>query len=510
MKRRLKGVAALLLVLCLLLPGRALAAGSTLTVSAVSGRQGESVTVEVCLSSDEICGGSFTLRYDSAALELTGAESRAGGLCLVNPSSAGSVNVAVAGVNPIGDVTLCALTFRILEDTSVDGTPVTVSAPRFYGAEGESILPEITAGTVSRDCVQLRLVSAETTQYQSVRAEVHLDGLAPAGGNFAITYDPAVLEPASVLPLEGLNGALCEYSIEEEGILRVSFAAAQAVDEGALCAAVFRVIGAAGGTSEMELTDVRTYDEQDAPMDTQVSGGVISVLPPSERAPKLWVVGGSVGEDGTATAGILLQGRGSIYGGGLTLRYDPRMTVKAEPAAGCQVYDAGNGELRLSWARDSAYMDETLLTLSIADAVEGELTLSGVQLYDAEGKPVSDVDVRPGRISAAAMLAAAVDEDKTVLETEKDMQTLSLTVDLADVRYYTEEPVPNLTPVLAVYDENGRMVGTSREEAQLLGGIAEIPMSVSTSGEIAEFCVLLLDGGDAVIPLCGALKQEVN
>ena len=510
MKRRLKGAAALLLGLCLLLPGKALAAGSTLTVSAVSGRQGENVTVEVRLSSDEICGGSFTLRYDSALLELTDAESRVDGLCFVNPGAEGSVKVAVAGMNPLGDVTVCALTFRILEDTPADGTPVTVSAPRFYGGEGESVLPEVIAGTVSRACVQLRLVSTETTQYQSVRAEVQLKGLAPAGGNFAITYDPAVLEPASVLPLEGLNGALCEYSIEEKGILRISFAAAQAVGEGSLCAAVFRVIGAAGGTSELELTDVRTYDEQDTPMDTQVSGGTISVLPPSERAPKLWVVGGSVGEDGTATAGVFLQGRGSIYGGGLTLKYDPRMTVDAKPADGCQVYDAGNGELRLSWASDSAYMNETLLTLTVADAVEGELILSDVQIYDAEGNPVSDVDIRPGRISAAAMLSAVVDEEKTVLETKGEVQTLSTTVDLADVRYYTEMPVSDLAPVLAVYDENGRMLGISREEARLQGGVAEIPMSVSASGEIADFRVLLLDGEGTAIPLCGALKQEVN
>ena len=94
MKRRLKGAAALLLGLCLLLPGKALAAGSTLTVSAVSGRQGENVTVEVRLSSDEICGGSFTLRYDSALLELTDAESRVDGLCFVNPGAEGSAPTA--------------------------------------------------------------------------------------------------------------------------------------------------------------------------------------------------------------------------------------------------------------------------------------------------------------------------------------------------------------------------------------------------------------------------------
>ena len=60
MKKLWKSCLALLVLVGLLLPTSAAGTG-TLTISSVSGEQGETVSVEVRLQSVDVCGGSFNL-----------------------------------------------------------------------------------------------------------------------------------------------------------------------------------------------------------------------------------------------------------------------------------------------------------------------------------------------------------------------------------------------------------------------------------------------------------------
>ena len=75
----------------------------------------------------------------------------------------------------------------------------------------------------------------------------------------------------------------------------------------------------------VRLTDVRLYDENSQPLDTSVTDGTISVTAPSSRDPKLWIVGGALQDDGTATVAVVLQGQGVTCGGNFDLCFDSSM-----------------------------------------------------------------------------------------------------------------------------------------------------------------------------------------
>lgn len=507
MKKQVKRSMALLLTLVLLLSGRAFAA-VRLEISSASGKQGERVTVEVSLSGDDaVYAGNFSIQYDHDELDLVSADKVGNWLGMVNPSdAAGDVRLSFSSVStPVDTGVVCTLTFLVKAAAPVDGSALTIKNARFYGADGNVLTDvEVLVGTVSRDCVYVRLNCSDTVENQSVRVEVSLDGkLRPAGGNFTITYDENVLTPTAVLPLGSAAGAQFTQNLDVPGQVRISFAGSRSLENGSLCAVIFRAKAGAGSGTQMELRDVRAYDTDSQPLDTAVAGGSVSVVVPTEKDPKLWVVGGALGEDGIAEASVLLQGRGVVCGGQFTLLYDASMSVEVEPEAGVQIRTEP-GKIHVSWASETpALGEQILLTVRFTGALESSLTFDGdVCLYDSD-KPITVVDIRPGQITGQAVVTAVVDEME-VQETAGG-SLVTVTVDLADVQYYTEEKTESVTPVLALY-ENGRLKGMQmQKQAELTDGVAEISLTAASSGSVTEYRVFVLNSAPSAEPLCPAM-----
>ena len=500
-------LSAVLLLLSFTVPQRSLAAG-TLELSKVSGAQGDTVVMDVRLTSDDVYSGNFNIRFDSTALRLTAVEKNSALMGAVNQTEDGTVRVSFAQTSLLTDTTLCTLTFQVTADTAVSGSSVYCEQVRLYDLDGIPVSASVIHGTVSRDCAWLRLDSGETAEHQAVRAEVSLAGaLAPFGGNFSISYDPALLKPTSVLPLEGAAKAAFTYNLETPGIVRISFAAASAAKAGPLCAVVFHTIGSAGKTCGLTMSDAQLYDEESRPLDTEISNGSISIVLPSDRDPKLWVVGGALQSDGTAVASLLLQGRGLVHGGQFTLRYMESMELEILENAGCTVSQE-EGALHIALASDTPFGDDvSVLTVKFSGAQESTLSLTDVCLYDGDSKQISVVDIRPGKITALAQLTAVAD-DVTVISAGGH-QTVTIAVDVADICYGAEEPTLSVIPILALY-ENGKLKGLDMQSAvALTGGVSEFSLSASSTGTITEYRVLLLDCVQAMKPLCEALSSDL-
>lgn len=513
MKKYSAFVLALLLAATLLLPPVAYAAG-TLTLTSVSGAVGEQVVVEVCLTSDDVCGGNFDVSFDSACLTLVSAARGSGGwFGAVNEKEPGLVKMSFAQTEPITEATLCLLTFRITADTPAEGAAVELENVRLYNSDYQSVAAEIGFGSVTRDCVWFTLTGADTVENQSVRAEVSLGGaLRPAGGGFTLTYDSSVLQAVSVLPLADGANLQMSWNLDTPGEVRVQFAAAQAELSGTLCAVTFRAVGAAGSSTSLTMSGVRAYDEDSEPLDTAVSAGEVSIVLPSERDPKLWVVGGALEEDGSATASVLLQGRGIVCGGQLTLYYDPAMTAEVSVMEGAAVnHDSATGAVTVSWAASTPPAEaQTLLTLSFTGARESALTFGDdVRLYDGSGSTPLIADIRPGAVTASEQLVPAVDDASAV--STGSGTTLSLSLDLADTGYYTENgALAQVTPMLAVY-EDGRFKGVVLADAvEFENGVAELTLHTTVSGRITEYRVFLVDGSEQVNALCAAVTGAVT
>ena len=508
MKRKIRCALALLLALILMIPQGIYAAG-TLTVTTVSGEKGEQVTVEVCLTGDDVCSGNFNVRFDSSNLLLISAEKVNGSwLSSVNDKEKenGLVRVSFAQTTPLTEAALCRLTFEVLENTPADGTAVTIEGARLYNEDAKLEDCSLVFGSVSRDCVWYTLNSADTVEGQGVRAEVHMSGTQqPCGGNFALTYDADVLRASSVLTLEGLENSQMTYNLEEDGVVRIAFAGEEPVKAGVLCAVVFQVVGSAGSTTAVELSDVRSYDENSKAMDTEITNGEIQVVVPTEDDPKLWVVGGALNEDGTATASIVLQGRGKVCGGQCTLLFDNRMTAVIQAESGVE-YSQQAGKIHVSWAKETpASGAETLITVTFENAVESALTFDGnVRVYDENSEQIGVVDIRPGAITASERVHLLVED--LVVETEEEKSEVAVTIDLADASYFNEEQINTITPMLALY-KDGQLIGLDVSPvSELDNGVAEVSLSAAVDTEITDYAVFV--AGDEAMPLCGAIRPE--
>ena len=405
-------MALVLVLLGFTFPRDSLAVG-TLVLPDVSAPQGNTVSMTATLSSTDICSGSFSLSYDAGELELTEAvlpESNWTGA--INASQAGTIRISFASTTPLDqDEALCHLTFRITGKTPASGTDVAFEDVRLYDRDGIPVECASQDGSVSRsDKVSLTLSSTEAIlQQQAVPVDVILSGdSCPAGGSFHIEYDPLLLEPVSVLPQAGLEGAQLSYNLDTAGIVKISFASVTPRPAGKLCSVVFRVIADAADSTPLSFSQVSMHDENGDHMICTATGGSLEIKAPSENRSELWVTGSSIGTDGTATAAILLDGKELVCGGELTLTYDPAMTVSVSPGYNCSYKVTQAGTLRLSWAGADPYeSNATLASLTFTNAVEGPLLLTDVVLYDSEGSALWDMEVRSGSIDSNVYYDAA-------------------------------------------------------------------------------------------------------
>ena len=511
MKKRLQAalLAAVVLVSALVWAPPAHAVG-TVTVSRVCGAVGELVDVTISLTSDDVDSGNFDVRYDSAALELVQTQTTNEFHCLANPYEAGRVRVSFMRMEAITQAQLCTLTFRVTQDTSADGSAVVLERVILYGNDAP-VGAEVIHGSVERKTVRLSMKPVDTAMYQAVGAVVELGGtLAPAGGNFSISYDPECFEVKSVLALEAMGGALWQYNVVEPGLVRVSFSSATALKAGPLCSVVFQSVGNAGSGSELIISDARMYGEDQNAVDVSVVNGSLNIVVPSDDDPKLWVVGGAMQENGSARAAVVLQGRGYACGGNFTLTYDPAMTVSVQTSADCQInHDTKTGTIQVSWASATPYSGEAeMLAITFMNAVESTVGIENVTLYYAESEAIPVADVRPGKISAAETVTAVVDE--TVVETVGDQSSYTVTVDVADMNYFTDKAVESITSVLALY-EDGRLVGLSMQAMSAFqSGVSEIELSAQTDKIVDGISVFLLESAEALIPLTRALDAGIE
>lgn len=496
-------------------PQQAFAAG-TVEISTVSGAKGEVVDVTVGLKSDDVYSGNFTIRYDSKVLELVSANSEAAPsiYCVVNGADKGAVHVTFTGVaEPIKDTVLCKLVFRITADTPTGGSAVSAEQLRLYNADGAPVDASAIEGSVAKKTAHLGLSSSETAEYQAVGVTVRLDGgLHAAGGSFTFTYDPKCFEVRSVQALDSLKGAVMTYNVKKDGVLSVAFSSTKEIADGNLCTIMLQTISKEQTDSAVRLTDVRLYDENSKPLDTSVTDGTISVTAPSSRDPKLWIVGGALQDDGTATVAVVLQGRGVTCGGNFELCFGSSMTAEViSSAAGCQV-NSESGKLRVSWASALPYTDEQqLMVIRFSDATDGaELKIKNARVYNSLSESIV-ADIRPAKIEKQGGVTAVVDEKNCSVESTSSGKTYTVAVDVADLQHFSSgNAVSTVEPMLALY-QDGRLVGLSAAgKMTLTGGVGELSLSAAVKENVTEMRVFLMDADGDYSPLCAALQAAPN
>ena len=139
-----------------------------------------------------------------------------------------------------------------------------------------------------------------------------------------------------------------------------------------------------------------------------------------------------------------------------------------------------------------------------ASAVESKLTFdSNVNLFDEDSKQIGSVDIRSGAVTAVSS-PVTVTVDQVSVKSGEDKSSVTIDVDLADVTYFTDEPVEQATAMLALYSDN-MLVGIDvADPTQLGSGVAEISLSASCGRRITDYAVFVV--GDSSRPISSVLR----
>jgi hypothetical protein len=129
------------------------------------------------------------------------------------------------------------------------------------------------------------------------------DALGLAGGQFTLTFDPKVALPTKVelgaLLAAGFN-LQANLNNAEEGSVRIAFAGSNGVNgEGVLLNVTFQAVGAAGSSTQVNITDLKLNDEESADLTATAEAGQIDV--------ESSVIYGDASGDGEVTAGDATQ-----------------------------------------------------------------------------------------------------------------------------------------------------------------------------------------------------------
>lgn len=296
-------------------------------------------------------------------------------------------------------------------------------------------------------------------------------------------------------------------------MLSVAFSSTKEIADGNLCTIVLQTISKEQADSAVRLTDVRLYDENSQPLDTSVTDGTISVTAPSSRDPKLWIVGGALQDDGTATVAVVLQGRGVTCGGNFDLCFDSSMKADVESSIAEYQIENADGTIHVSWASALPYADEQqLMVIKFSGATDGKkLDFDSVKLYGESSTPISVVDVRPATIEKQSGVTAVVDEKNCSVKSTSSGKTYTVAVDVADLQHFSSgNAVSTVEPMLALY-QGGRLVGLSAAGTMTLtGGVGELSLSAAAKEDVTEMRVFLMDAGGDYSPLCAALQAMPN
>lgn len=386
---------------------------STVRVSNVYGRAGETVTVSVTMSENSYaCGGNFNLVYDNTMLQAVSAscgELAAGMTPIANPQyDADKVRFTFAGITPITEFgTLVTVSFKILE--TAEGTiPLTLEKVNLYDSNSEHLTKTVEHGSIIVDgsfkVPTLSVGSYNIESDEELTVNVSITELSQVcGGNFNFVYDNTKLEMIEASQGSLLNGFASYINTEySDNAIRISFAGVNPITEaGSILNIKFRIISEESGTASIALENSRLYDGDGEFISHSYESGEVNIkyIPPHTAKLSVQKVTGYT--CGNVTVAVQLAKNSGVCGGNFTLKYDNSKMILKSAVIGEVVNDRSayinpdyaDNKIRVSFAGTEPITDAgdvVILTFTLSDDSEGvnSLTLSDARVYDANGEAV--------------------------------------------------------------------------------------------------------------------------
>lgn len=227
-------------------------------------------------------------------------------------------------------------------------------------------------------------------------------------GNFTLQYDSSKLEVESYKYGSIFNEHTrnCNLNYQSTGNqIRFTFSGAYALTgDGTLVTFTFRAKENVSGTSSLNFTAYKIYDENGISLSPTVTNGSVSISEKVSAKPELSVVGGNVNEGDTISVPVKITNTESVYNGNFTLQYDSSLlTVESytygsifnEHTKNCNLnYQSTGNQIRFTFSGAYALTgDGTLVTFTFRakENVSGtsSLNFTAYKMYDENGISLS-------------------------------------------------------------------------------------------------------------------------
>ncbi len=227
-------------------------------------------------------------------------------------------------------------------------------------------------------------------------------------GNFTLQYDSSKLEVESYKYGSIFNEHTrnCNLNYQSTGNqIRFTFSGAYAlIGDGILVTFTFRAKENVSGTSSLNFTAYKIYDENGISLSPTAANGSVSISEKISAKPELSVVGGTVNEGDTISVPVKITNTESVYNGNFTLQYDSSLLTAESYTYGlifndhtknCNLnYQSTGNQIRFTFSGAYALTgDGTLVTFTFRakENVSGtsSLNFTAYKMYDENGISLS-------------------------------------------------------------------------------------------------------------------------
>ncbi len=378
-------------------------AGPALSLSSVSGYDGNTVTLTLRGTAlPALATLHCELYYNSQVFDFVSGSATGGMTFSANSTNDGQIildGIAAEGVS--GDSALYQFTLRIASGTAVGDYPVQMA---LGDASDVALAPvELTRNngviTVfnhpsSTPTVYLSASRSQSTLYQGDTVTVTFwlhSNYNLCSGKFQVDFDSALLE---YVDYAFVNSVIVDGSdlTQWPGRLSVSFLSLTPVTYGNLFQVSFRVIADCDTTTAISCEGSQLYNSADQQLQGSSCSTNLSlkVAPSETPLPRAWLI---QEDDGTALQCALWVEGADIAAGDFVITYDSSLLTYGGDAAKTapeslvmMINDTEPGRLSLSMAGDPLTEDTQIIRFSLIPGVDGAkttLTLSGSGVANA-------------------------------------------------------------------------------------------------------------------------------
>jgi len=275
----------------------------------------------------------------------------------------------------------------------------------------------------------------------------------------------------------------------------------------------------------VDLLRVSEYEDDMRLVDAQsVSGNVSILAPDADSSPRIWIAGGNLKPDGSATVNVVMAASAAVTSGEFTLTYDSAFelqsiqcgndvnpsgsVIKSPMESGANNTQAGTVVMNFSINASTGNSLQLMVIKFNGAMVGGRITLSSAKVEDSAGTAIAGLKLYNGAFRTATTDFQAPREVDMKIDASSGTK-IDIKIGLAASNDILQNSTKSLNLCLA-FIQNGRLKAISYQSAVKVtfdkNGLGNFILSAQYSGIADIVKVFILDSGETMKPCSECLE----